>query len=418
MTDKRHTGQAVKQSKLKEMFSSLKYRNFRLLWSGVVISTTGDFIELVALNWLVYELTGSAFYLGMFNLARALPVLFFTLIAGTLADRYERRKLMLYSQGTAMILSGILAFLAFTGRINVYSLISIGILQGVANSFNLPIRQSLIPELVPRDQIANAIALNGAFFNLTLVLGPALGGIIIASLGVPWALLINALSFIAVLWALFSMKIPRIERKHDKTLFESLKEGIRYILNHRTILTILSFYFLMIAIGMPYNTLLPVFAKDYFHLEASGYGFLFAIGSLGGLLGALAAGMRNKEHVKKATTYAFTGFGSLLIIFGIAALFTNYIFLFVLLLVLMGFSLTTFYISNNTSIQLLVEDAYRGRVVSTIFLGLGLTSIGNFFIGTLAELFSAPVAYIIIGGILMVASLFFMYLTRESVFHD
>ena len=407
----------LKDSKLKQMFSSLKYRNFRLLWTGVIISTTGDFIELVALNWLVYELTGSAFYLGMFNLARALPILFFTLIAGTLADKYERRKLMIYSQGTAMLLSSILAFLAFTGRINVYNLISIGILQGVANSFNLPIRQSLIPELVPREQIANAVALNGAFFNLTLVLGPALGGIIIASLGVPWALLINALSFIAVLWALFAMEIPKVGKKHDKSLFESLKEGIRYILNHRTIRTILGFYFLMIAIGMPYNTLLPVFAKDYFHLGASGYGFLFAVGSLGGLLGALVAGMRNKDKVKKATTYAFIGFGSLLMIFGVAALFTNYIALFVFLLILIGFSLTTFYISNNTSIQLLVEDKYRGRVISTIFLGLGLTSIGNFFIGTLAELFGAPVAYIVIGSILLVASLVFMYLTRESVMH-
>ncbi len=411
-------GKESKESKLKQMFSSLRYRNFRLLWMGVVISTTGDFIELVALNWLVYELTGSAFYLGMFNLARALPVLFFTLIAGTLADKYERRKLMIYSQGTAMLLSSILAFLAFTNRINVYNLISIGILQGVANSFNLPIRQSLIPELVPREKIANAVALNGAFFNLTLVLGPALGGIIIASLGVPWALLINALSFIAVLWALFAMRIPKVEKKHDKTLFESMKEGIKYIINHRTIRTILGFYFFMIAIGMPYNTLLPVFAKDYFRLGASGYGYLFAVGSLGGLLGSLAAGMRNKEKVKKATTYAFICFGSLLILFGVAALFTNYIFLFILLLVLIGFSLTTFYISNNTSIQLLVEDKYRGRVVSTIFLGLGLTSVGNFFIGTLAELFSAPVAYIIIGSILFLASLFFMYLTRESVFHD
>jgi len=406
------------ESKLKQMFSSLKYRNFRLLWMGVIISTTGDFIELVALNWLVYELTGSAFYLGMFNLARALPILFFTLIAGTLADKYERRKLMIYSQGTAMLLSSILAFLAFTGRINVYSLISIGILQGVANSFNLPIRQSLIPELVPREKIANAVALNGAFFNLTLVLGPALGGIIIASLGVPWALLINALSFIAVLWALLAMRIPKVEKKHDKTLFESMKEGIKYIINHRTIRTILGFYFFMIAIGMPYNTLLPVFAKDYFHLGASGYGLLFAVGSLGGLLGALVAGLRSKEQVKTATTYAFICFGAFLIIFGVAALFTNYIFLFILLLILIGFSLTTFYISNNTSIQLLVEDKYRGRVVSTIFLGLGLTSIGNFFIGTLAELFSAPIAYIVIGSILLLASLFFMYLTRDKVFHD
>ena len=216
MTDKRHTGTAVlvkdnnpKQSKFRQMFDSLKYRNFRLLWMGAMVSSTGDFLEIVALNWLIYEQTHSAFYLGLFNLVRSLPILFFTLIAGTLADKYDRRKLMIYSQGSAMILSSILAVLAFAGRLDVFYILTIGVLQGVANSFNLPIRMSLISDLVPKDKIVNAVAMNGASFTMTLVLGPALGGIIVGSLGVTWGLAINALSFIAVLWGLYAMQIPK-----------------------------------------------------------------------------------------------------------------------------------------------------------------------------------------------------------------
>jgi len=407
-----------KESKFKLMFSSLKYRNFRLLWTGVIISNTGDFLELVALNWLVYELTGSAFYLGMFNLARSLPIVFFTLIAGALADKYERRKLLIYSQGTAMILSGILAILAFTGRINVYNLMSIGILQGVANSFNLPIRQSLIPELVPRDKIVNAVALTGMSITSTLVLGPSLGGLIVATLGIPYAMLTNALSFIAILWALYAMEIPRSEKKHEKSLFQSLKESTVYIINHKVILTAIFFSVLMLTIGLPYQTILPVFAKDVFKLEAKGYGFLFAASGFGALLGTILSGLREKEKIKNAMRLSFFGVGFFMIAFGLSALyFSHFIVLSVLLLIFIGFSMSTYNVTKNTILQLLVEDRYRGRVISTIFLGFGLGSLGSFIMGTLAQFFGAPGAYLIIGSFLVVASGFLIYFTRNSVMH-
>lgn len=406
-----------KNNRFKQMFSSLKYRNFRLLWTGGVISSTGDFLEIVALNWLVYELTNSPFYLGIFNLARSLPVLFFTLIAGALSDKYERRKLMIYSQGTAMILSAVLAVLAFADKLTIYPIIIIGILQGVANSFNLPIRQSLITELVPKEIIVNAVALNGASLTLTLVIGPALSGVIVGTFGVKYALLLNAISFIAVIWALYTMKVPKV-RKHEKNLFQSLKEGAVYIVHHNVIFTVILFSFIMIAIGLPYTTILPVFAKDYFHLGAAGYGYLFAIAGIGALTGSLFSGVRSREKVKNAMILSFIGVGAFLVLFGIAALFfSNYTIIFVILLVMIGFSMSTFNVTNNTILQLQVNDIYRGRVLSTLFLGFGLTSLGNFFMGWLAELFSAPVAYIIVGSFLLVLSVIFVYLAKKLQKH-
>ncbi len=409
---------AEKENKLKQMFSSLKFRNFRLLWTGAIISSTGDFIEIVALNWLIYELTHSPFYLGIFNLARSLPILFFTLIAGALADKYERRKLMIYSQGAAMLFSGVLAFLAFAGRLNVFPIIIIGVLEGAANSFNLPIRQSLISELVPREKLVNAVALNGTSITMTLALGPAIGGLIVGVLGVKYALLLNTISFVAVIWALYAMKVPQHVMKHEKPVLQSLKEGISYMLNHKAILTVVSFSLIMISIGLSYITLLPVFAKDYFHLGASGYGYLFSIAGIGALTGSLFSGVRSREKVKRAMVLSFTGFGIFMVLFGVAALYlSNYIILFAILLVLIGFSISTFNVTNNTTLQLLVDDTYRGRVLSTIFLGFGLTSLGSFVIGWLAEYLSAAVAYIIIGSVMLALSLVLVYSIRKHKLH-
>lgn len=397
------------------MFSSLNYRNFRLLWTGGVISSTGDFIEIVALNWMIYTVTHSPFYLGLFNLARSLPVLVFTLIAGAMADKYERRRLMIYSQGVAMILSGILAALAFAGKLEVTPILIIGTLQGVANSFNLPIRQSLISELVPREKIVNAVAMNGASLTLTLALGPALGGLVVGTLGIEYALLLNTLSFVAVLWALFVMEMPQHAKKHEKSITQSLKESAAYIVAHKTILMIILFSFLMVAVGLPYITLLPVFARDYFNLGARGYGYLFSIAGVGALLGSLFSGVRSKEKVKKAMILSFISFGLSLALFGIAAwLFPRYLIIFILLLIMLGFCMATFNVTNNTILQLQVSDEYRGRVLSALFLGFGLTSLGSFIIGWLAELLGAHVAYTIMGSALLLLSGFLVYFTREG----
>ena len=178
------------------------------------------------------------------------------------------------------------------------------------------------------------------------------------------------------------------------------------------------FSFIMIAVGLPYTTLLPVFAKDYFGLGASGYGYMFAIVGIGALLGSLFSGIRSKEKVKTAMILSFIGFGVSLILFGTAALyFSNYLYIFIILLVMLGFFFSTFNATNNTILQLQADEAYRGRVLSTLFLGFGLTSLGSFAVGWIAEVSSAPIAYIIIGSALLILSGFFIYHVREHKMH-
>ncbi|MEK7340577.1 MAG: MFS transporter, partial [Verrucomicrobiota bacterium] len=312
-----------------------------------------------------------------------------------------------------------LAALAFAGKLSVFPIILIGVLEGVANSFNLPIRQSLISELVPREKIVNAVALNGASLTLTLALGPALGGIVVGALGVKHALLLNTISFIAVLWALFAMEIPKHGKKHEKSITQSLKESFAYIAGHKVIVPVVLFSFLMVAIGLPYITLLPVFAKDYFGMGASGYGYLFSIAGIGALLGSLFSAVRSKENVKNAMLLSFIGFGLMLVLFGAAASLTpDYTILFVLLLIMLGFFMATFNTTNNTILQMQVSSEYLGRVLSTLFLGFGLTSLGSFVAGWIAELFGAHVTYIIAGSTILASSVFLVHYTKERRMHD
>lgn len=246
-----------------------------------------------------------------------------------------------------------------------------------------------------------------------------LGGFVVGALGVKYALLLNTISFVAVLWALYVMEIPQVVKNRGQSIMQSLKDGTVYMANHKTILTVVLFSFIMVAIGLPYTTLLPVFAKDYFHLEAAGYGYLFSIAGVGALAGSMFSGLRSKEKVKKAMILSFICFGASLLAFGIlAAIFPNIILIFALLLISIGFCLSTFNATNNTILQLQVDNAYRGRVLSTLFLGFGLTSLGSFVMGWVAEYFSAPSAYIIIGALLLVLSGFLVYHTKEQKLHE
>ena len=208
------------------------------------------------------------------------------------------------------------------------------------------------------------------------------------------------------------------QKKHKKAITQSLKEGVVYIKNHKVIFNVVIFSFIMIAIGLPYTTLLPVFAKDYFHIGAAGYGYLFSVVGIGALLGSLFSGIRSKEKVKFAMISSFILFSVLLILFGsFARTLSNHLSIFIIILLLIGFCFATFNITNNTIIQLQVSEVFRGRVLSTLSLGFGFTSLGNFIIGWLAQSFSAPWAYIIIGSVLLMLSMFLVYFTRDHQMH-
>src|SRR5581483_10018615 len=214
---------------LPSTFSSLRHRNYRLLWMGTLVSSSGDWMDQIALNWLIYSLTGSAVYLGILNLCRLAPILVFTLIGGVVADRVERRRLMFTTQTFAMLLALLLAVLVSTGVVQVWMVLVIAIGRGVMMSFNQPARQSLISDLVPQEDLMNAIALNSATLTLTRVIGPAIGGVLIVWVGVAGAFYLNAASFLAVLYGLALMRFAERKVKAKRGVLHDLVEGVRYL---------------------------------------------------------------------------------------------------------------------------------------------------------------------------------------------
>jgi len=248
-------------------FESLHHRNYRLLWIGSLISSSGDWMDQVALNWLVYELTGSAFSLGLLNLCRLVPILVFTLIGGVVADRFERRRLLFVTQTVAMLLAFALAILVSTGIIyrdtqaGFVMVLIVAIGRGMMLSFNQPARQSLISDLVPKELLTNAIALNSATMNLTRVIGPAIGGLLIASVGSAGAFYFNGASFLAVLWGLALMRFPpRVVRASKKGIAADLAGGISYVANRAELRMLVILALVPMIFGMPYMTMLTVFA--------------------------------------------------------------------------------------------------------------------------------------------------------------
>src|SRR5262245_34624192 len=236
-------------------FRSLEHRNFRLLWFGTLVSHSGDWMDQIALNWLVYQLTDSAIYLGVLNFCRMVPILIFTLLGGVVADRVERRRLMFFTQTAALLLALALAVLVSSGLVQIWMVLLVAVGRGIMMSFNQPARQSLISELVPRHDLMNAIALNSATLNLTRVLGPALGGVLIATIGVAGVFYLNAASFLAVLYALAVMHFPEFVPRAHRSVLVDLTGGLRYLAGHAVLRTLVLLALLPMVFGIPYMTM-------------------------------------------------------------------------------------------------------------------------------------------------------------------
>lgn len=371
-------------------FSSLRYRNYRLLWIGTLISHSGDWMDQLALNWLVLELTGSPFYLGMVSLCRAIPILLFTLVGGVLADRFERRKLMMVTQSFAMLLALLLATLVTFGWINIWLIFAIAASRGIMMSFNLPARQTIISDLVPRDDLPNAIALNSVTMNLTKIIGPSIAGVLIGAIGVGGCFYINGVSFLAVLWTLFRMDLPQTNRKPaDTSVSESLFAGFKYVRSHSTMSLLILVAVVPTFFGQHYMTMLAVFARDVLEIGPTGLGILTSATSVGAIAGALIlASLGNVLPRGLIMLSALVGFGAFLIMFS----YSPWPALSVFLLMGVGAMQVTYNASNNTLLQLGVPDEYRGRVLSTLFINRGLVPLGTALVGTMAALFGVRLA--------------------------
>jgi MFS transporter, DHA1 family, staphyloferrin A biosynthesis exporter len=372
--------------RLPAAFQSLRYRNYRLLWFGQLVSSSGDWMDQVALNWLVvsqlYDGREAALPVAILNASRLVPILVFTPIGGVLADRLERRRLMFTTQAVAMVLAFILATLVATGVVEFWMVLAVAVGRGIMLSFNMPARQSLISELVPPESLMNAIALNSATLNLTRVGGPLIAALFfITPLGIAGAFYFNGLTFVAVLAGLAIMAVPPQPKRVRSGMLSDLFGGFAYINRTVVLRTLVVLATVPMIFGMPYQAMSAVVAKDVLGAGGEGFAVLTAATGVGAVTGALfIASLRSTARKGWITLGGLCSFGIAIIVFAASSWFI----VSVVAIAAVGVSQQIYLASNNTLLQLHAEDEYRGRVMSTLFLSRGMVPLGTLIAGLAA----------------------------------
>src|SRR5271155_5420331 len=392
--------QASSPQRLATTLRALRHRNFQLFFSGQLISLIGTWMQTVAQAWLVYKITNSALLLGEVGFASQIPVFLFAPLGGIAADRVNRQRLVIATQTASMILAGILAWLTLSHRIQVWHIFLLAGLLGVVNGFDIPGRQSFLVDMVGKEDLMNAIALNSSMFNGARVVGPAIAGILVAKIGEGWCFFANAVSYIAVITGLLMMRVHSPVRAAMASPFEHMMEGFRFVNQTAPIRALLLLLGLVSLVGMPYVVLMPIFADQILHGGARGLGILMGAAGVGALLGALTLAFR--EGVKglgRWVAWCSAGFGASLVIFSLSHRF----WVSVILLLPVGYTIMLQMASSNTLIQAMVPDALRGRVMAVYsMMFMGMAPIGALFGGALAERLGAPVT-VAIGGAASIA---------------
>ncbi len=388
---------------------ALNHKNFRLYFEGQGISIVGTWVQRIALTWLVYRLTNSAFLLGVVGFSGQIPLLIVTPFAGVLADRLDKHKILLYTQALSMIQAFVLAALVLTNSIQVWEIIALSIVLGLFDSLDMPTRQSFMVEMVGnnREDLGNAIAMNSSMVNSARLIGPAIAGILISLVGEGWCFMLNAVSYIAVIVSLLKMEVvhkPTSTKK--KETFKELKEGIHYAFGFAPIKYILVLLAIVSFMGTPIRILAPVFVKQFFHGGADMFGFLMGASGLGALCGAIF--LMNKKSVLgigKLITYAVFTFGIGLIAFAISHVFAfSIIFMF-----MTGIGMMIQLAGSNTLLQTIVEDDKRGRVMSLYAMSFrGVAPFGSLLAGAAAGLIGASLTLVIGGIFCVIGAIYFL----------
>ena len=377
-------------------FASLQIRDYRLLWWGMIVSNIGTWMQMVAQGYLVYQLTGSPFMLGLVGFVRAVPVFTFSLFAGVVADRVDRRKLLLVTQTLAGVFALILGVLTSMGVITVPIIMVLAFASAAVASFDNPTRQALVPDIVGKQYIANAVALQSAAFNGTGILGPSLAGLSLGFIGIAACFYINAISFLAVIIALWMMSSIPNKVRRKQTMFQNLREGFGYVRGNRTVAALLILIALVGLLGRPYTQLMPAVQRDVLHVGATGLGILMAFSSIGALIGALAiASLSDFKHRGLLLMGSIAVFGVALISFSLSRSFP----LSLGLLVLVGGGATMSMSTTNMLIQLNVPGEFRGRIMSMYtMIAMGMMPLGSMLLGTIADFIGVPVT-LLMGGV-------------------
>lgn len=395
-TDEIRTGGRIKPN-LRQSFSALRHRNFRLFWTGQMVSLIGTWTQVIARSWLVYQLAANTgqqgFWLGMVGVASSVPVLVLSLYAGVISDRVSKWRIIVTTQAASMILALILAALTFTGVVQIWHVLAISVLLGVVNAFDAPSRQAFVVEMVGKDDLVNAVALNSTVFNAARVLGPSVAGILLAVVGPAVCFLINGLSYIAVLIGLLMMHLPAFQpMPQTESAWRKLKEGLGYIRGDAVVLALLVLVGVNSFFGMTYSTLAPIFADNVLHAGESGYGLLMGAAGIGALIGALNLAVQSgRSDVRRGRLILFGG-GVFSVALAGFALSGNFL-LSLVMLAGVGWSMISLNATTNTVIQTSTPDHLRGRVMSVYaLLFLGIAPAGSLLAGFLTDLWGAPAA--------------------------
>jgi MFS family permease len=385
---------------------ALRHHNYQLFFSGQLISLIGTWMQSVAESWLVYRLTGSSALLGVSAFASQIPVFLFAPIGGAVADRANRHRIIVTTQSLSIVMPLVLAVLTLTNHVKVWHVFALASCLGVVNAFDIPARQAFIVEMVGRDDLMNAIALNSSMVNGARIVGPAVSGLLVAAVGEGWCFLLNGLSYIAVIAGLLLMELtPRPLQARGRGAFRETAEGFRFVARTAPVRALLVLLGCVSFAGMPYAVLMPVFAASILHGGPRALGLLMGASGLGALAGTLT--LASRDGVRGLGTWVATSagcFGAALMLFSFSRVF----WVSVVLLVPVGASMMVQMASSNTLIQAMVPDVLRGRVMAVYsMMFMGMAPFGALFAGTVAERIGAPATVALGGSVCVVASAVF-----------
>lgn len=402
-----------RSARLERTLSSLRHRDFRLLFFGTSLSHVGDFIQVMAQSWLVWTMTGSPFLLGVIGFSQALPRLLFGAIGGAIVDRVERRRLLLSTQILAMLQALVFWALVYFEAVQFWHVMVLVLFLGTVNTINQTARHSLINGLVPRDDLMNAIALNSSMANLAKIAGPSLGGVLISVIGVAGCLLVNAVSFLAIIVTLLVMVFPAGKSKvqDDAAFWQEVREGYHFLRGQPRLFAVILLTYSVALVGTPYSRFLPVFATDVLFAGPSTFGLLLAAPGIGAVIAGLGIAslgrLRRRLHFVAMSVYAFALF---LILFS----FCRSLPFSMLFLVLVGASNIAFRAVANSIVQMETPPEFLGRMLSLFFMDKGMWSFGTLFIGSIAHGVGTPNAIAISGVCCALAASVLLYQQRQA----
>ncbi len=387
-------------------FAAYTYRDFRVLWFGAFTSTVGNWMQEVAQAWLVFDLTKSSFFLGLDDFLGQLPILLFTLIGGVVADRRDRRHLLLGSQYTQMATAFTLAALVYWGVVRVQHILLLSFIAGLGQAFGGPAYQALIPSLVQKKDLPNAIALNSIQFNLARVFGPLLAGYTLARWGGAACFGLNGLSFLVVIVALMSLTIKHIPPAEKKPMMDDLKGGFAYARGESSIIAITILASLTTFLGLPLLTFLPVFARNIFRGDINTYSHMMSFSGVGAVCGALVVAWLGRfKHMGRALLGVQALFGALIIAFSLSRV----VWVSEAILFCTGASMLMVFSRSSSLVQLIVPDNLRGRVMSIYMVAFrGGMPLGSLAAGYVASLTSAPLVLGVNGALILCVAVYFM----------